>query len=69
MPSFSSFYIVFNHCNLILPIPYSLFPVPCYMKILILDNDENIHVAYLKQSLIEKGITVEYLDTRLFDRS
>ncbi|MEB3342662.1 hypothetical protein [Okeania sp.] len=36
------------------------------MKILILSSSEDIHAAHLKQSLIEKGITVEYLDTRLF---
>ncbi|MGD1714551.1 ATP-grasp domain-containing protein [Dapis sp. BLCC M172] len=36
------------------------------MKILILGSNEDIHAAHLKQSLTEKGITVEYLDTRLF---
>lgn len=36
------------------------------MNILILGSEEDIHAAHLKQSLIEKGITVDYLDTRLF---
>ena len=36
------------------------------MNILILGSEEDIHAAHLKKSLIEKGITVDYLDTRLF---
>ncbi|NEP82640.1 MAG: hypothetical protein F6K39_33525 [Okeania sp. SIO3B3] len=36
------------------------------MNILILGNEEDIHAAHLKKSLTEKGITVDYLDTRLF---
>ncbi len=36
------------------------------MNILILGSAEDIHAAHLKQSLMEKGITVDYLDTRLF---
>lgn len=36
------------------------------MNILILGSDEDIHAAHLKKSLTEKGINVDYLDTRLF---
>ncbi|NEQ73327.1 MAG: hypothetical protein F6K23_09735 [Okeania sp. SIO2C9] len=36
------------------------------MNILILGSEEDIHAAHLKKSLMEKGITVDYLDTRLF---
>ncbi|MGB3510888.1 MAG: hypothetical protein WBA93_16985 [Microcoleaceae cyanobacterium] len=36
------------------------------MNILILGSDEDIHAAHLKKTLTEKGITVDYLDTRLF---
>ncbi|NEN88625.1 MAG: hypothetical protein F6K48_06705 [Okeania sp. SIO3H1] len=36
------------------------------MNILILGSEEDIHAAHLKKSMMEKGITVDYLDTRLF---
>ena len=36
------------------------------MKILILGSNEDIHAVHLQQSIAAKGITVDYLDTRLF---
>lgn len=36
------------------------------MNVLILGNSEDVHAAHLKQALTQAGVTVDYLDTRLF---